>query len=258
MTDFIAVERDNGVQSIRFNRAEKKNAITSAMYGAISAALRDGEASPDVAVHLILGAPGIFTAGNDIAEFLSIAQGGQFDPGTSGFLQALATTEKPMVAAVDGMAVGVGTTLLLHCDIVYASREAYFKTPFMDLGLFPEAASTLLMPARIGYGPAFEMLCLGEGFDAERALRVGLVNAIHPAGELETRAREVALTLAAKPADALKVARRMMRREAPQVLARIDEEIEVLNERLRSPEAKRAFQAFFDQRAAAPKRAVGE
>lgn len=258
MTDFIAIERDQSVQSIRFDRAEKKNAITSAMYGAIAAALRDGDANPDVAVHLILGAPGIFTAGNDIADFMSVAQGGEFDPDASGFLQALATTEKPMVAAVDGMAVGVGTTLLLHCDIVYASPEAFFKTPFMDLGLFPEAASTLLMPARIGYGPAFEMLCLGEGFDAERALRVGLVNAIYPAAELETRAREVALALAAKPAEAMKAARRLMRREPAQVLTRVDEEIAVFRERLRSPEAKRAFQAFFEQRAAAPKRAAGE
>ncbi len=257
MTDFIAVERDNAVQSIRFNRVEKKNAITGAMYGAIASALRDGEASPDVAVHLILGAPGIFTAGNDIAEFMTVAQGGEFDPDALGFLQALATAEKPMVAAVDGPAVGVGTTLLLHCDIVYASPDAFFKTPFMDLGLFPEAASTLLMPARIGYGPAFEMLCLGEGFDAERALQVGLINAIHPAAELETRARDAALALAAKPADALKAARRMMRRDTPQVLARIDQEIEVFKERLRSPEAKRAFEAFFAQRAAAPKRAVG-
>jgi len=258
MTDFIAVERQGSVQSIRFNRPEKKNAITSAMYKAIADALRDGDANPDVAVHLILGSPGIFTAGNDIADFMSIAQGGEFDPDASGFLQALATTEKPMVAAVDGMAVGVGTTLLLHCDLVYASPAAFFKTPFMDLGLFPEAASTLLMPARIGYGPAFEMLCLGDGFDAERAQQVGLVNAIYPSAELEARAREMALALAAKPAEALKATRQMMRRDPSQVLARIDEEIAVFRERLRSPEAKRAFQAFFEQRAAAPKRAVGE
>lgn len=258
MSEYIKVGEAEGVQSIRFDRADKKNAITSDMYSAIARALRDGGVDPDIAVHLILGSPGIFSAGNDIADFMKIAQGGEFDPDASGFLQALATNEKPIVAAVDGMAVGVGTTLLLHCDVVYASPNAYFKTPFMDLGLFPEAASTLLMPARIGYGPAFEMLCLGEGFDAERAHEVGLVNAIYPAAELEARARDTALALAAKPADALKATRAMMRRNSSEVLSRIDAEIAVFRERLRSPEAKRAFEAFFAQRAAAPKQAAGE
>ena len=258
MSEHIKVSEAEGVRSIVFDRADKKNAITSDMYSAIAQALADGGADPDIGVFLILGSPGIFSAGNDIADFMKIATGGEFDPDALGFLRALATNEKPIVAAVDGMAVGVGTTLLLHCDVVYASPNAYFKTPFMDLGLFPEAASTLLMPARIGYGPAFEMLCLGEGFDAERAREVGLVNAIYSETELEARARETALALSAKPAEALRATRAMMRSDPADVVARIDAEIEVFKQRLRSPEAKRAFEAFFARRSAAPKQAAGE
>ncbi len=247
-SDLIALDLRGGVQSLTFNRPEKKNALTSAMYGAMSHALVTGDSDPGVCVHLFLGNEAGFTAGNDLKDFLSAAQGGEFDANALAFLKALSSSAKPVVAAVDGMAIGIGTTLLLHCDLVYASPRAQFRTPFIDLGLVPEAASSLLMPARMGHQMAFELLCLGTTFDAERALAAGLINAIHPSDQLEQRAREAAESLAKKPQAALKAARALMRGDHASIDARIDEEIEVYKTCLKTSEAREAFQAFLDKR----------
>jgi len=251
----------DGVQSLRFNRPEKKNAITSAMYGALAEALASGDADPEVCVHLFLGNEAGFTAGNDLGDFLATAQSGKFDSKALAFLKALTATQKPLVAAVDGAAIGVGTTLLLHCDLVFATPNATFKTPFIDLGLVPEAASSLLVPARIGHQRAFELLCMGAPMDAEGALAAGLINAVVPSSKLEAHAREAAQALAQKPQAALLAARRLMRADRAVLDARIDEEIELFKTCLKSAEAREAFAAFLEKRqpdfASARKRADG-
>lgn len=248
MTGHIQCERCERIQILRFNRPEKKNAITTDMYGTLADGLRAGDADPAVAVQLFAGTEGVFTAGNDLTDFLAMAEGGDFDPSAFEFMRALATAEKPLVAAVDGLAVGIGTTMLLHCDLVYASGEARFMTPFLNLGLVPEAASSLLAPARMGSPAAFALLCAGETFDAERALAAGLINAVVPAGELETTAREAALSLAAKPAAALAAARQLMHGDRSAILKRIDEEVALFKVHLRSAEAREAFAAFREKR----------
>jgi len=243
-SEHIQVSVSNGVQTLRFNRAEKKNAITSEMYHVLADNLRAGEMDDDVQVHLLAGSPGAFTAGNDIVDFLGFAEQGALGDNVIRFLKALATLTKPMVAAVDGLAIGVGTTMLMHCDLVYATARSVFRTPFLDLGLVPEAASSLLAPRLLGMPRAFELLCLGAAFDAEQAHTAGLVNAVVPEDEVELQARAAAETLAAKPQDALNAARRLLRGDPTEIVARIDEEADLFRERLQSDEARTAFQAF--------------
>ena len=237
------------VQTIRLTRTSKKNALTAQMYAALRAALVDGDQRADVAAHVLTGSGGMFSAGSDIAEFMARAQG---NAGLTGpiveFIRYLPLIRKPLIAAVDGIAVGVGTTLLLHSDLVYASPSATFRTPFLDLGLVPEAGSSLLAPLRMGHARAFELLALGETFSAERALAAGLVNAIVPAAELDATAHAAAKRLAAKPPEALALCRRLLRGEPHAVSARIDEEIEIFAKRLMSAEAREAFQAFLEKR----------
>jgi len=246
----LTITIEDRVQTLRLTRASKKNALTSAMYAGLRSALIDGDRRADVAVHLLTGSGGSFSAGSDVAEF---AERGKGRADLSGpileFIRCLPLIQKPVVAAVDGLAVGVGTTLLFHCDLVYASPASTFKTPFLDLGLVPEAASSLLAPQRMGYARAFEMLALGETFTAERALSAGLVNAIVPADQLEATARKSAIRLARKPPEALALCRRLMRGEAAAASAAIEEEARIFAERLVSPEAREAFAAFLEKRA---------
>ena len=164
MTEHVIVERRGPVQVIRMNRADKKNALTRAMYAKMSAALADGDADPAVRVHVFLGVPGAFSAGNDIADFMAYAEGGELGQEVVDFLLALAKAQKPMVSGVDGIAVGIGTTLNLHCDLTFATRRTVFRTPFVDLGLVPEAASSLLAPRIVGRQQAFGLVALGVGF----------------------------------------------------------------------------------------------
>lgn len=247
--DGLTVSIADGVHTIRFTRASKKNAITSVMYAAMRQAFIDGDRRTDVAAHLILGAPGAFSAGSDIGEFMERAKGrADLSGPILELIRHLPVVEKPMVAGVDGLAIGVGTTMLFHCDLVYASPQATFKTPFLDLGLVPEAGSSLLAPARMGYARAFELLALGETFSAERAVASGLVNAVVPATEVEKVAGEAARRLARKPPEALALCRRLMRGERRAVSAQIEEEARVFAERLSSPEAREAFQAFIEKR----------
>lgn len=244
----IVVTIDQGVQTIHMARPDKKNALTTAMYAAMVAALKDGEARDDVRVHLFKGEPGAFSAGNDIVDFLAAGEGNGLARDVVHFLKSLATADKPLVAAVDGLAIGIGTTMLLHCDLVYASPRSLFRTPFLDLGLVPEAGSSLLAPRLMGHARAFELLCLGESFDATRAESAGIVNRVVADGEVEAAAMKAALSLAAKPRQALSIARRLVATggtaSREDLMARIDEEVALFAERLASDEARAAFAAF--------------
>jgi enoyl-CoA hydratase/carnithine racemase len=251
MSEHIHVTIAGGVQTIRIDRPAKKNALTNAMYAAMAEALDDAERRADVAVTLLCGLPGVFSTGNDVGEFRDYdaiqAAGSAGDPSIR-LLQQLVLGTKPLVAAVDGLAIGIGTTMLLHFDLVYASPRARFRTPFLNLAIVPEAASSLLMPRRMGQQRAFQMLCLGDWLDAEGALMAGLVNAVVASEELEVRANAAAVALAKKPQEALALARRLMRGDPAEILARMEEENRLIDERLRSAEAKEAFDAFLQKR----------
>jgi enoyl-CoA hydratase/carnithine racemase len=240
----------DGVQTFRFNRPEKKNALLSHMYVTMREAFDRGDQDPAVVAHLFIGSGGVFSAGNDIGEFAQRAQGksGLGAP-VLDFIRHLPRIAKPMIAAVDGLAVGIGTTLLFHCDLVYATPSASLRTPFLDLGLVPEAGSSLLAPQRMGYARAFEMLVLGEPFSAERAREAGIVNAIVPADQLEATALAAAARLARKAPEALALSRRLMRGDVEPIVARVDEEAKIFAARLSSPEAREAFAAFMEKRA---------
>jgi len=255
MPQEIEIKIADGVQVIRFLRAEKKNAFTGPMYNAMSEALDAAETNDAIAVHVFIGSGGVFSAGNDINDFLRRTQAGTAGdskgiPAPSlDFIRRLPTVSKPMIAAVDGLAIGVGTTMLLHCDLVYATPAASLRTPFLDLGLVQEAGSSLLAPERMGYPRAFELICLGEPFSAERALQAGLINAIVPADRLEETAMKAARRLAAKPRHALMTSRRLLRRGYPdRISAMINEEAEAYTGLMRSPEAREAFTAFLEKR----------
>jgi enoyl-CoA hydratase/carnithine racemase len=247
----IGITRDGGVQVIRMQRPDKKNALTGSMYEAMSAALDHGDDDDDVACHVFLGSGGSFSAGNDINDFVRRGQSppeGIPSPAL-GFISRLPKVKKPMVAAVDGLAIGIGTTMLFHCDLVYATPSASLRTPFLDLGLVPEAGSSLTAVARMGHARAFELLCLGEPLTAERALAAGIVNAIVPAADLEATALKAARRLAAKPRQALIAARRLMRGDVDSISAQIAKEAREFAVRMASPEAQEAFAAFFEKRA---------
>ena len=246
----VRTDFDAGVRTIRLDRPEKKNAITQAMYEGVVAALAAGEAADEVRVHVITGSDGIFTAGNDIGDFLAMAQGEIHDSPVVQLLRILPKLEKPLVAAVDGPAVGIGTTLLLHCDLVFASDRARFAAPFLNLGLVPEAGSSLLLPQRIGHVKAFEMLCLGAEFSADEALASGLINRVVTPDALAATADAAARRLAAMPPEALRLSRNLLSDEADRtaIAARIEAELTLFKERLRSAEAREAFSAFLEKR----------
>lgn len=238
----IEIETSGAVQRIRLNRPDKKNALTGEMYAALAEALE--QPADGVRVHLLCGVPGAFTAGNDIGDFLVMAEGGMQNTPVVRFLHTLARCEMPIVAAVDGLAIGIGTTLLFHCDMVFASPRSLFRTPFLDLGLVPEAGASLLAPRTMGHARAFELLCLGEPFDAARAQAAGFVNHIVTEDELEARALAAASAIAAKPVEAMRLSRGLLWGDRTELRSRMDEEIRLFSERLASDEAKAAFTAF--------------
>ncbi len=246
-TDLILTAKQEGILRIGFNRPTKKNAITGGMYRALTAALKDASADSAVRVVLIHGVPGAFTAGNDLADFLNLPQGEE--PAALAFLPLLAAFDKPLVAAVDGLAVGIGTTLLLHCDFVYCTPEAKLSLPFINLGLVPEAASTYLLARLAGYQNAAELLMLGEPFGAARAKDIGLVSAvIEPEALMET-ALATAAKLAQKPPAAMRLTKALIKRTfAHAVLQALAAENEAFGGQMRSPEAKEAMTAFFEKR----------
>ena len=244
-TDILRI-RHGAVAELRFNRPSKKNAITGAMYGALTAALSDAAADEGTRAVLITGAGDTFTAGNDIADFL--ASSGQEELPAVRFIHAIAAFPKPLVAAVGGPAIGVGTTLLLHCDLVYAAPEARFAVPFVDLGLVPEAGSSMLLPTALGAHRANAMLLLGEAMDAQAAAAAGFV-ALAPAEALHAQALDAAARLAAKPPAALMASRALVRRGGEAIRAHMRVEEAAFATALAGPEARRALEAFLNRRA---------
>lgn len=246
MSDGIECCERGGVMEIMIDRPEKKNALTADMYRQMTAALADCSARADIGALLFAGKGDAFCAGNDLKDFAQGPQGGE---AAFAFIRALAAFNKPIVAAVQGLAVGIGVTMLFHCDLVYAAPDARFITPFVNLGLVPEAGSSLLAPATLGHARASAMLLLGDPMDAQSADRAGLLSAIVPADDLLDHARLKAAGLLAKPPQALAATRRLMRGDRAQILDRIDQEAELFREMLDSAEAQEAFAAFFEKRA---------
>ena len=247
-TSDILIDTTAGVRTLTFNRLDKKNAFTPAMYAAMADALEQGAQEAAVRVLVIQGHVAVFSAGNDIEDFMNPAPASPDAP-VLRFLRALATFPKPIVAAVCGPAVGIGTTLLLHCDLVYAGDNAAFAMPFVNLGLCPEAASSLLVPQLMGYHRAAEALLLGEPFMAEAALEVGLVNRIVPPTEANGLAQAQARKLASKPMAALVETKRLMKKgQMANLLAHMAEEGASFARMLGEPAAKEAFGAFLDKR----------
>ncbi len=245
----IEVERNGGVVRIAINRPEKKNALTADMYDALSDAVEEAERDAGVRVLLLHGKGDAFTAGNDLQDFLQKPWKGQAKPPAVRFIHAVAHASKPIVAAVHGLVVGVGTTILLHCDLVYAAEETRFMMPFINLGIVPEAASTVLLPSLIGRQRAAELFMLGAPLAAQRAYEIGLVNAVLPAGKLLPTAAETAQALAAKPAAALRATKDLMKRpHQAEVDRALREEVEVISERLESGETREALAAFLEKR----------
>jgi enoyl-CoA hydratase/carnithine racemase len=248
-SEHVRVEFDAGVCTISFCRPQKKNALTVAMYAAIVAGFDEARARADVRAILLRGSEGTFTAGNDLADFMQAPTMGPESP-VVRLLNTLASCEKPIVAAVQGAAIGVGVTMLLHCDLVYAGENARFHLPFVNLGLCPEAASSYLLPRLMGYQRAAELLLLAEPFSAALAHEYGFVNQVLADDAVLDRAGQVAGALAKKPPAAIRASKKLMRdayRDAVEQAMRA--EAEVFVGALRSPEAAEAFQAFFQKRA---------
>ncbi len=230
------------------NRPDKKNALTADMYQALADALDEAAQTSSIRATLILGVPGAFTAGNDIGDFLKTAMSGnRGSNAVFDFLERLIMAKKPVVAGVDGLAIGVGVTMLMHCDHVVASLGSTFRTPFVDLGLLPEAGSSLIAPRIMGHHRAFALLAMGETFSASDAHAAGLVNKVVPPTELEEAAQIAARAIAAKPAEALAISRDLIRGDRSDVLARMREEAVLWEARLTSDEARQAFMAFMQR-----------
>jgi enoyl-CoA hydratase/carnithine racemase len=242
----------NGVATVEIARPQKKNALTVEMYQAMADAISGAHANDAVRAVLITGQPGIFTSGNDIEDFMKRRPGegsDAMDTPVIRFMRALIDCDKPVVAAVTGAAIGIGTTMLLHCDLVYVCDEARLAMPFVGLGLVPEFASSLLVPQLMGHRRAAEKLLLGDPFTPEQAVECGIANAVLPAAEVLNHARRVAERFNLLPPGAVREAKRLMRApQREQILQTIRTESEIFAARLRSPEAIEAFTAFFQKR----------
>jgi len=247
VTDDVLIERPDAapqVQVIRFNRPAKKNAITRTMYAKMAQALKSADESPWIRATAFLGTEGCFSAGNDMVDFLAFAMGGSLGIEVLDFLHALAGAQKPVVSGVDGLAIGIGTTIHLHCDLTIASDRSVFRTPFVDLALVPEAASSLIAPRVMGHQRAFALLVAGEPFSAAEAREAGLIWRVTRPEEVEAETLALAARLAAKPPEALKIARDLMRGSGEDVSGRIAREAAHFGAQLKSDEARAAFEAF--------------
>jgi enoyl-CoA hydratase/carnithine racemase len=249
MTEQIRIAQEGGVLTLTLSRPDKKNALTNAMYETLTGELARAAKEPAVRVVLFEAEGDMFTAGNDIADFAAIASGAK--PANTlaahPFILALGRFPKPIVTAVQGNAVGIGLTMLLHCDAVFIAEDAKLTAPFADLALVPEAASSWLLPARVGHARAYAIFALGEAIDGRTAERIGLVTAALPASQVKARAKEAAQTLTAKPMGALMEIKALMRDSAA-VVAVIEKETERFAARLKTPEAAEAFKAFAEKR----------
>lgn len=247
-TELIKIEQSDGILTLRINRPDKKNALNLGMYQALADGLKAADGDDSVRVILISGSDDCFTSGNDLADFLTAPPTGPESP-VMQFLFAVSEARKPIVAAVNGLAVGVGVTMLLHCDLVYVGKSAIFQMPFVNLGLCPEAGSTLLLPRIMGHQRAAELLLLGELFTADKACSLGIVTEVCPDGDVFATARNKALQLAAQPAAAVRLAKDLLKRDyAVPLRETIVEEGKQFISRLKSPEAAEALQAFMQRR----------
>lgn len=247
-TDLIQREFSDNILTLRINRPDKKNALNLAMYQGLADGLRQADGDDTVRVILVCGTDDCFTSGNDLADFLGAPPTGVDSP-VMQFLIAISEARKPVVAAVNGLAVGVGVTMLLHCDLAYAGNGASFQMPFVNLGLCPEAGSTLLLPRIMGHQRAAELLLLGETFSADKACSLGIVTEVCPDCDVQAYARKKALQLASQPAAAVRLAKSLLKREyAHQLRETIIEEGTQFVARLKSPEAAEALQAFMQRR----------
>jgi enoyl-CoA hydratase/carnithine racemase len=253
MPGHLIVTDEDATRVIALRRPDKKNAITQDMYRAMSAAIDTAQGNPDIRCIVITGGAGMFTAGNDLEDFLKDGTSNSDAPRASAaakFLYSLAHNAKPLVAAVEGIAIGIGTTLLFHCDQVVAGKTATFSTPFIHLGLVPEGASSLLAPRAMGHHRAFSMLVMGRTLSADEAQAAGFVNAVVAPGEAEAEARKLAREIAALPAEAVAISRKLLKLPPEEMTRRIDQEGHLFGERMRSKEAIAAFTAFFTRKRA--------
>ncbi|CAI8944981.1 MULTISPECIES: enoyl-CoA hydratase-related protein [unclassified Pseudomonas] len=245
MTDAILLEREGGLLTLRLNRPDKKNALTRAMYSQLGAALQQADTDPEINAVLITGSLQCFTAGNDIADFLQEPPS-DLDSPVFQFMRSLLECRKPVVAAVAGAAVGIGTTLLLHCDLVYVSADAKLRMPFVNLGLCPEFGSSLILPRLLGQAKAAELLLLGEAFTGEQAAAWGIASQALPSAEATfAKAREMALRFDQLPPQAVRISKQLMKAPDRELLRRVvEEEGKLFVQRLRSPEALAALSGF--------------
>jgi len=245
MTDAITLERERGLLTLRLNRPDKKNALTRAMYSDMAQALKQADVDPEINAVLITGSSECFTAGNDIADFLQQPPS-NLDSPVFQFMLTLLECRKPVIAAVAGAAVGIGTTLLLHCDLVYVSRDARLRMPFVNLGLCPEFGSSLILPRLLGPAKAAELLLLGEGFTGEQAAQWGIATqALGSGEEALAKAREMALRFESLPPEAVRISKQLMKApDREQLRKAIEEEGALFIQRLRSPEAIAALTGF--------------
>jgi enoyl-CoA hydratase/carnithine racemase len=244
----IRFEVEGAVAALAFNRPQKKNAITAAMYQSAADALKEAGANDAIRVIMMTGDGGCFTAGNDLEDFLQNPPQGD-DSSVTQFMNTLRSMTKPVVAAVPGLAIGIGTTLLMHCDLVYAANTAKFAMPFTQLGLCPEFASSVLLPRIAGYQRAAEKLLLGEPFDAVEAEKMGLVNRVLPAEELMPFVRMQATKLAALPSESLRITKQLMQADLQGGIAgAMQSEMQHFQKMLSGPDAKEAFSAFLEKR----------
>ena len=250
MSEHIRTELSDGVLSVTLNRADKKNAITQAMYAALSDAMERAKADDAIRAVLLRAEGDSFTAGNDIGDFIAIGSQTEkpFDMSVFRYLKSLADLDKPLVAAVKGRAVGIGLTMLLHCDLVVVADDALLSVPFVNLALAPEAASSLLLPAAIGHQRAFELFALGEVIDGKTALAWGLANRAVPAGDVDAAAADLAAKVASRAPNSIRKTKRLMR-DAEALWVLMQREGEAFGSQMKSPEAMEAFTAFTQKRA---------
>jgi enoyl-CoA hydratase/carnithine racemase len=247
MTEHLKVSSANGVMEIAWNRPDKKNALTNAMYRGAAEALEAASADASIRCVLLTGEGDAFTAGNDLSVFAGAATGGE-EPQGGRFIEAIARFDKPIVAGVRGVAIGVGTTMLLHCDLVYVAHDAKLTVPFVNLALVPEAASSILLPARIGHARAFAMFALGEALTGDQAVELLVANKAAPAAEVVTMARAAAAEVAKRPLGALMATKKLMR-PTETIVTQLKTEGAIFGQRLRTAEAAEAFTAFREKRA---------
>jgi enoyl-CoA hydratase/carnithine racemase len=248
MTEHIIVADEDSTRTITMRRPEKKNTLTQDMYLALSDAIDTAQSNRAIRCLILTGRSGVFTAGNDIGDFLqaATAKDDLARPRNAViFLQSLVNNTKPIIAAVDGIAIGIGTTMVFHCDYVIASTTATFSSPFIQYGLVPEGASSLLLPRMVGHQRAFSMLVMGRSMNAQDAREAGFVNAVVPPGHAVIEARKVAREICALPADAVATSRKLLKLPTEELVRRIGLEDRFFGERMRSPEAIAAFQNFF-------------